>query len=409
MISHSLDQRQVEQVLSQFEATTQAVRGIEMKVEKVNAYVASVQSQREELTRHAETCTVVLDGLSDTLTLRSSEVLRFCTETLDTIAGLVERLERSLYDMRLQDAPRQFQREFGPLLVPAVVLVVIVTVSNCIFGFLLASDRKLTDAFTMDIFHDTSEQDNASSKDQVNILNLFAVLHAVLIGSAALFIIVEVYRKLMSGQQRSWLRMASARLGAAESTKADAGPCEAQVEVRPEQTPGMCVDELEGHELLQELERRRRKQARLQRRAQAQEADEDSPIHSAGASLSSTSFRLEASRDDTGVASGSSSRECSRRSAGRPEQASSSPAGGRRHGPIASRQRPVKPFLQEGHFSGGTPVSSALRRLQRATGPLLDFAREFKLKKAADRERGNTEEGVSPLHGRGDKTTSISM
>lgn len=188
-VSHKVDHRQVEEVLTQFEATTSAIRGIDEKVARVDGYVAKMKTQRENITRQAETVTGLVDRMSDTLNSRSDDILMFFTDTLDNFAGLVEKLEQRLLELRLQDAPRQIQREFGPLLMPAVVLVIIITVSNCIFGFLLAGDSNLSDSFSI-------LQDEAIKDEQpLNILKVFAVMHVALIGAAVLFVMVEACRK----------------------------------------------------------------------------------------------------------------------------------------------------------------------------------------------------------------------
>eukprot|EP00419_Tripos_fusus_P021251 CAMPEP_0172746940 /NCGR_PEP_ID=MMETSP1074-20121228/141714_1 /TAXON_ID=2916 /ORGANISM="Ceratium fusus, Strain PA161109" /LENGTH=155 /DNA_ID=CAMNT_0013578379 /DNA_START=52 /DNA_END=516 /DNA_ORIENTATION=- len=151
MISHTLDRGQVEQVLGQVEAVTRAVRGIEAKAGKAHTYFTVIQGQREELARQAETATSIIDRISDMLNRRSDNALNFLVDSLDTVANLVEHLEMTIYDLHLQAAPRQIQREFGPLVVPVAVVVLVVTVSNCIFGFLLAGDEALAELFSWNI------------------------------------------------------------------------------------------------------------------------------------------------------------------------------------------------------------------------------------------------------------------
>lgn len=197
MISHTLDRGQVEQVLGQVEAVTRAVRGIEAKAGKAHTYFTAVQGQREELTRQAEKATSIIDNLSDKLNKRSDKTLTFFRESLETVADLVEHLETTLFELNIQDVPRQIQREFGPLVVPAVVVVLVVTVSNCIFGFLLAGDEALAESFSLNILQRIEAGDAGSQGGQrLDILNIFAIFHVCLIGSAALFLVIELSRKI---------------------------------------------------------------------------------------------------------------------------------------------------------------------------------------------------------------------
>merc|ERR1719464_2574097 len=201
MMRHCVDQTQVGQVLGQFEATTQAIRGIETKVDRVHSYITTVHRQREELAKNAETATGLVDSLSDTLMSRSDQFLDYCSETLDTLARLAECLEISFSALGLQSAPSYIVRECGPLVLLAAVLVLIVTVSNCIFGFLLAGNRQLADGFK-ESFSDPESDDDAPG---INILKLFAVFHVILIGAAVLFLGIEGLRKGCSWQKRDAL------------------------------------------------------------------------------------------------------------------------------------------------------------------------------------------------------------
>mmetsp|Transcript_11538 Transcript_11538/g.25595 ORF Transcript_11538/g.25595 Transcript_11538/m.25595 type:complete len:433 (-) Transcript_11538:77-1375(-) len=203
-IAHSMNRGQVDEVLTQFEATTVAIRGIETKVDRMRTYVATVQEQRELLIHQAEQGTSILERMTRSLDSKSDEALDFITGTLDNFAGLVEQLELCLYDLGLQDAPRQMQKEFGPLLMPAVVLVVIVTVSNCIFGFLLSTDPDLAKTFTIDNMGQTPSteagEEFSAAEDSLSILNIFAIVHVSVIGVAIVYLAIEGFRKLRVGR-----------------------------------------------------------------------------------------------------------------------------------------------------------------------------------------------------------------
>lgn len=192
---------QINRVLVEFEATMTAIKGIEKKVSKVNGYLRIMKGQREELEQKAKQATGILDNLSKELGFVADEVLDYFTRTLDVFAGLVEQVEMSVVDLGLQDAPRQMQREFGPLLCPALVLVMILTVSNCYFGFLLADDPVLEVRFTA--FH----KGNSGHADAqgINILKIFAIAHVSLLAAAALYLCFEGGRALTKKKRRSAL------------------------------------------------------------------------------------------------------------------------------------------------------------------------------------------------------------
>lgn len=254
MISHTLDRGQVEQVLGQVEAVTRAVRGIEAKAGKAHTYFTAVQGQREELTRQAEKATSIIDNLSDKLNKRSDKTLTFFRESLETVADLVEHLETTLFELNIQDVPRQIQREFGPLVVPAVVVVLVVTVSNCIFGFILAGDEALAESFSLNVFQRIETADDAASQGghRLDILNVFAIFHVCLIGSAALFLVIELSRKLgcsMCRNRRSTREVAGGAF--AHSDSFDDAAAEDQEE-------SIDSAEFETNDLVAELERRNR-------------------------------------------------------------------------------------------------------------------------------------------------------
>ncbi|CAK9051169.1 unnamed protein product [Durusdinium trenchii] len=202
---HSMDREQVDEVLTEFEATTSSIGGIEKKMAKVSQYMDTVQAQRMALGRQAEVTTSLIDGLGESMADQSQVLYDYFTSSFEHFAGLVEALETSLYNLKLEDAPRQIQREFGPLLVPSVVLVCIITASNCYFGFLLASDESLADALSARLAHPGGNTTDAvhSEMSEMNILFLFAVAHVVLIGLAIVYIVIDLFRRWCRRRRRS--------------------------------------------------------------------------------------------------------------------------------------------------------------------------------------------------------------
>lgn len=204
-VSHSMDREQVDEVLTQFEATTSSITGIEKKMEKVSQYMETVQVQRRALVVHAEVTTSLIDGLGESMADQSKLLYDYFATSFEHFAGLVEVLETSLYNLKLEDAPRQIQREFGPLLMPSVVLVFIITVSNCYFGFLLAGDESLAEALRNGIFLDGNGSRNELEARQGdrNILFLFATAHVVLIGLAIVYIAIDLLRRHLKARLKA--------------------------------------------------------------------------------------------------------------------------------------------------------------------------------------------------------------
>eukprot|EP00435_Cladocopium_sp_Y103_P000755 s2091_g1.t1 len=214
-VSHSMDREQVDEVLTQFEATTSSITGIEKKMEKVSQYMETVQVQRRALVVHAEVTTSLIDGLGESMADQSKLLYDYFATSFEHFAGLVEVLETSLYNLKLEDAPRQIQREFGPLLMPSVVLVFIITVSNCYFGFLLAGDESLAEALGNGIFLDSnrSHSEYEARQGDRNIIFLFATAHVVLIGVAIVYIAIDLLRRHLKARLKA--RRKSSRISLA--------------------------------------------------------------------------------------------------------------------------------------------------------------------------------------------------
>jgi len=208
-----MNRDQLNQVLTQFEATTEAIQGIEKKVERVNGYINAMHVQREVMTLQADYATGLVDKISDSLNERSDEILDYFQRTLETFADPVEQIEMSVLNMGLQTVPAKLHKEFGPMLVPAVFLVLILTVSNSVFGFLLAGDRRLATVLSLNaVYGQGDASETATAGRTVNILSIFAIFHVVMVGIAAAYVVIESCRKgfrrrrqrKMKGESVSW-------------------------------------------------------------------------------------------------------------------------------------------------------------------------------------------------------------
>jgi len=212
-----MNHQQVNEVLTRFESTTEAIRGIETKVARVDGYIMTAKKQNEEMTHQVERATGIMDNLNDRFLTKSDETMCYVTRSLDSFADIFEDFEVCVSKLGILDMPKELQSELGPLLVPVLVLVLIVTVSNCIFGFMLANDADLQGAFqffkpqTMntatevapsgeDVPLSTLQEDD---EDTMNILQLFAIFHMALIGVAIVYIVGEVCRHIC----RHWHRV----------------------------------------------------------------------------------------------------------------------------------------------------------------------------------------------------------
>ncbi|CAK0871340.1 unnamed protein product [Prorocentrum cordatum] len=181
-VGHSMNQSQVESVLSNFEDTMKAIKGIEQKADRVNEMLSETQRQQDALHGQMDRGQEFVKSVTDSLNLSSSQVLHFRDSG---IVEVVEKLEDTLYDLGLRDLPGKMQREFGPIFVPVLVLTLIVTVSNCAFGFLLATDAELS-----------------LQGGTMNMVNMFATIHVVLIGLAVLHLVVEIVLRVVKTARR---------------------------------------------------------------------------------------------------------------------------------------------------------------------------------------------------------------
>merc|ERR1719329_742238 len=145
--------------------------------------------------------TDLVDKISSSLVETSNESIDNCLDALDTCAGLIESLEDTMAELGPSNALKELQRELWPLLIPAVALMVIITVGNCFFGFALSRDVALARTFAIHtLFGDEQDGESADdvNVDDVNVLNLFATFHVILICLAALYVLAEIVR---SGQE----------------------------------------------------------------------------------------------------------------------------------------------------------------------------------------------------------------
>lgn len=194
-LSHSMNEDQVDEFVGCVMETTAAVRGLEQKAAKFDEYILDAKRQRDKSISYTETLSVLLDRLSQTLVHKSDEVWLFCNSSLETLADVVEQMEAAVGKWGIHHASSELKKELGPLLVPAMVLVTIITISNSYFGFILAGDDAVSATFT---FHSISDSDIAGEetvKEAFNILNLFAVFHVVLIGLCVVYVTYEALRK----------------------------------------------------------------------------------------------------------------------------------------------------------------------------------------------------------------------
>eukprot|EP00747_Dinoflagellata_sp_TGD_P208444 gnl/TRDRNA2_/TRDRNA2_81935_c0_seq1.p1 gnl/TRDRNA2_/TRDRNA2_81935_c0~~gnl/TRDRNA2_/TRDRNA2_81935_c0_seq1.p1 ORF type:complete len:492 (+),score=58.06 gnl/TRDRNA2_/TRDRNA2_81935_c0_seq1:95-1570(+) len=236
-INHSMNTDQVDLILGRMDETVGAVRGIENKFTKMEEHMQEARKNREALAANLEESTGIINNLVDNLNNKSDDAFRYVNEALDSFALIVEEFELSLANLGLHNTPKQIQRELGPLLVPAVVLVLIITVSNCIFGMMLASDENVAGLLVgqdvavqgLDASESVSSRTfegearlNSEELGKHNVLMSFAVFHIVLIGVAVIYIIADAllrqYRR--SRRRRRRQRAAEARAAAQEDDDA---------------------------------------------------------------------------------------------------------------------------------------------------------------------------------------------
>jgi len=203
-INHSMNHAQIETVITQFDATTASIKGIEAKAQRVRSHMAEAKLQRDTLTKYAEVGNTLCRSLGTSMSLMSDDMFEYFALSVDKFAYLVENLERTVLDFNLFNAPRELQKELGPVIVPAIVLVFIVTCSNLVFGFILASDLKLglgIEPFSLSV-SPAGEPSDDGTDDTFHFLFFFAIFHAFLIFAAAVYIVGEFGRRVIKKRRR---------------------------------------------------------------------------------------------------------------------------------------------------------------------------------------------------------------
>lgn len=197
-LSHTIDEEQVDMVLSRFEATTESIRGIEKKVERMSVHAVEAQEYHEKMATHLHRASVLVNRFDMSVHDQADSLGSYIDRTWDRLTALVEEFEICVGTLDISAANRQMLRELGPLLVPTVVLVVIITASNCYFGFAMANDPVLAQRFVVTgnrtLTHSVSGPEG-DSEEAFNILNIFAIFHITLIGLAIAYILGEIYQQ----------------------------------------------------------------------------------------------------------------------------------------------------------------------------------------------------------------------
>jgi len=183
---------QVEEVLTEFENTTTAMKNIDTKIGRVKDYVKGANDARQQFSRQADEARQLFEHLTNSVTTKSDCFLDYFTRTLDRFADLFEMLEMTVDDLHVMDVASELQKELSPLLVPAVVLVCIITVSNVIFGFLLASDPVLSESLSFESVYGGKLPGEEAG---VNILSIFAIFHVALLATAVTYVALELCRR----------------------------------------------------------------------------------------------------------------------------------------------------------------------------------------------------------------------
>eukprot|EP00928_Gymnodinium_smaydae_P053315 TRINITY_DN3732_c0_g3_i1.p1 TRINITY_DN3732_c0_g3~~TRINITY_DN3732_c0_g3_i1.p1 ORF type:complete len:394 (-),score=103.65 TRINITY_DN3732_c0_g3_i1:232-1305(-) len=198
-VNHSVNHRQMELVLTQFEATTEAIRGIEEKVARVNDHVSQVQKQHMYMYSQMDKATKVLHKLTHHGGSVGHNFVEQLTGGIECAAGMVNQVETHMSKQEFDRLPQVIRTQVSPLALPAALLVLTITTSNIVFGFLLAGDENLSAVFsfrTIKVF----KGDGSGSKvavgqedvsDDFDVVKWFAIFHAILIGIVALYFVIE--------------------------------------------------------------------------------------------------------------------------------------------------------------------------------------------------------------------------
>jgi len=191
-ISHSVNRAQLDQVVLQFEATKTALKGIEIKSRRFKEHSQVTRNQLATTSRQVEGLSNMLDGIAVNANDKAELALDCVSEGLIMCADFLEPVEEMVDESRLSRVRKTLIKELGPLFVPTMVLILIITVSNCAFGFLLADDPSLSERVSLlATFGDDTE-----GSQGYNLVRAFTIVHVVAIIIFFIMVVFEAVRRL---------------------------------------------------------------------------------------------------------------------------------------------------------------------------------------------------------------------
>lgn len=174
---HRLPDGQLDYILESGDNTTRALRATERHLFKIEGHAQKAKESSEKLNRQADVATSNIEGLNDTLVIKSDAGLSLFSEALEAMAWFVDEVSEALESLRLNDVASSLPRDLLPLLVPIILLLLILICCNSHFGFLLANDPLV--------------QESAIDK----VVQGFAILHVVTVCIVGLVLLVEFLQR----------------------------------------------------------------------------------------------------------------------------------------------------------------------------------------------------------------------
>eukprot|EP00928_Gymnodinium_smaydae_P044734 TRINITY_DN29858_c0_g1_i2.p1 TRINITY_DN29858_c0_g1~~TRINITY_DN29858_c0_g1_i2.p1 ORF type:complete len:324 (-),score=76.59 TRINITY_DN29858_c0_g1_i2:387-1313(-) len=192
-ISHRMKEEQLEHVLTEFDATTSAIRGIEEKFERVNGYLNVMHGQHVHLGKQLSLASKAVGRITDQWSLAWLNVIDFSTDILDLLSDVVDASQDRFHGVGLRTVARDIVKEMWPVFLPTVLFLCLISGSNVTFGFLLADDEKLAHELTLQktFFSDVVGDDLA---EDIGLLRPFAIAHCSLVSLAVAFGLFEIIK-----------------------------------------------------------------------------------------------------------------------------------------------------------------------------------------------------------------------
>jgi len=207
-VSHSLDREQMKQLVEAFRLTSTAMVQIEKRTRTFERYLNDSSKTQERLGDTAKEVVETIESLNNVMNEKGEAAhLSWNVLSQDT-KHHANRALKVFANLKFDRISKEAPKELAPLMIPIFVFMLVLGISNSVFGFLLTSSDRIQQAYR----HRESEEDSGS--DNINIL-LSAVVwvHLLLIGFLVTWLFLELYRNYKNKKRKEREKARSTGMG----------------------------------------------------------------------------------------------------------------------------------------------------------------------------------------------------